>query len=130
MLFRSVENCSDGHHSSFRLATKSTYRTARFGTQHNHDAIDPTVTITESQARLFQHTSKNPSDYPDITQMRNMSVIAKDTANSGIDTGAKGEGATGRIVGSEGATANANATTPLSRHPELICAWIWGMPAV
>jgi len=37
------------------------------------DAIDPTVTITESLARLFQHTSKNPSDYPDITQMRNMS---------------------------------------------------------
>jgi len=31
------------------------------------DAIDPTVTITESLARLFQHTSKNPSDYPDIT---------------------------------------------------------------
>jgi len=77
------------------------------------DAIDPTVTITESLARLFQHTSKNPSDYPDITQMRNMSVIAKDTANSGIDTGATGEGATGRIVGSEGATANANATIPL-----------------
>ena len=37
------------------------------------DAIDSTVTITESLARLFQHTSKNPSDYPDITQMRNMS---------------------------------------------------------
>jgi len=64
-------------------------------------AIDPTVTITVSLARLFQHTSKNPSDYPDITQMRNMSVIAKDTANSGIDTGATGEGATGGIVGSE-----------------------------
>ena len=37
------------------------------------DAIDPSVTITESLARLFQHTSKNPSDYPDIIQMRNMS---------------------------------------------------------
>ena len=28
------------------------------------DAIDPTVMITESWARLFQHTSKYPSDYP------------------------------------------------------------------
>jgi len=84
------------------------------------DAIDPTVTITESLARLFQHTSKNPSDYPDITQMRNMSVTAKDTANFGIGTGATGEGATGRIVGSEGAT----------RHPALICAWIGRIPAV
>ena len=61
------------------------------------DAIDPSVTITESLARLFQHTSKNPSDYTDITQMRNMSGTAKDTANSGI-----GEGATASI-GSEGA---------------------------
>jgi len=33
------------------------------------DTIDPTVPITESLARLFQHTSKNPSDYPDITQI-------------------------------------------------------------
>ena len=41
------------------------------------DTIDPTVMITESLARLFQHTSKNPSDYPDITQMRDISVIAK-----------------------------------------------------
>ena len=31
------------------------------------DAIDPTVTNTESLARRFQHTSKNPSDYNDIT---------------------------------------------------------------
>ena len=37
------------------------------------DAIDPSVTITESLVRLFRRTSKNPSDYPDITQMRNMS---------------------------------------------------------
>jgi len=41
--------------------------------QHNFkfstitDAIDPTVTITESLARLFQHTSKNTCDYPNIT---------------------------------------------------------------
>jgi len=33
--------------------------------------------------------------------MRNMSVIANDTANSGVDTGAASEGATGSIVGSE-----------------------------
>ena len=88
------------------------------------DATDPSVTITESLARLFQHTSKNPSDYPDITQMRNMSGTAKDTANSGI-----GEGATASI-GSEGAAANANTTTPLFSPPALICAWIGGMPAV
>ena len=81
------------------------------------DAIDPTVTITESLARLFQHTSKNPSNYPDITQMHNMSVVAKNSANSGIDKGATGEGATGRIVGSEGATVNANATTPFFSPP-------------
>ena len=31
------------------------------------DAIDPTVAITESLVRLFEHTSKNPSDYPDKT---------------------------------------------------------------
>jgi len=90
------------------------------------DAIHPTVTITESLARLFQHTSKNPSDYPDITQMRNMSVIAKDTANSGIDTGATGEGATGGIVGSEGATANANTTTPLFSPPGTDLRMDWG----
>jgi len=75
------------------------------------DAIDPTVTITESLVRLLQHTSKPPSDYPDITLMRNMSGTAKDTANSGI-----GEGATASI-GSEGATANANTTIPLFPLP-------------
>ena len=48
------------------------------------DAIDPSVMITESLAQLFQHTSKNLSDYTDITQMRNMTGTAKDTANSGI----------------------------------------------
>jgi len=75
------------------------------------DAIDSTVTITESLARLFQHTSKNPSDYPDITQMRNMSGTAKDTANSGI--------------GSEGATANANTTTPLFSPPSTDLRMDW-----
>ena len=85
------------------------------------DAIDPTVTITESLARLFQHTS----DYPDITQMRNMSVIAKDTDNSGVDAGSTGEGATGGIVGSEGATTNAN-TTPLFSPPGTGLRMDWG----
>jgi len=92
------------------------------------DVIDPTVMINESLARLFQHTSKNPSDHPDINPMRNMSGTAKDTANSGI-----GEGATAGAtvsIGSEGATANANTTIPLCHHPALICAWIVGMPAV
>ena len=37
--------------------------------------------------------------------------MLNDTANSGIDTGATGEGATGRIGDSEGATANTNAST-------------------
>ena len=49
----------------------------------NLDSND-TVTITESLKHLFQHTSKNPSDDPNITQMRNMSGTAKDTANSGL----------------------------------------------
>ena len=75
------------------------------------DAVDPTVTITESLARLFQHTSKNPSDYPDITQMRNMSDTAKDTANSGIHEGAIAS------LGYEGATAHANTTIPLFSPP-------------
>jgi len=64
------------------------------------DAIDPTVTITESLARCFQHTSKNPLDYPDITQMRNMSDTAKDPADPGIG---------------EGATTITNTTAPLFR---------------
>ena len=34
------------------------------------DAIDPTVTTTESL--VFQHTSKNPCNYPNIVQMRNV----------------------------------------------------------
>ena len=69
---------------------------------------------------LFQHTSKNPSDYPDITQMRNMSGTAKDTANSGI-----GEDATANI-GSEGATANANTTIPLFSPPGNDLRMDWG----
>ena len=58
--------------------------------------------------------------------MRNMSVIAKDTANSGIDTGATGEGATVGIVGSEGATANVNTTTPLFSPPCTDLRMDWG----
>jgi len=88
------------------------------------DAIDPSVTISESLARLFQRTSKNPSDYPDITQMRNMSGATKDTANPGI-----GEGATASI-GSEGAAANANTTTPLFSPPGTDLRMDWGEPAV
>jgi len=84
------------------------------------DAIDPSVTITESLARLFQHTSNNPSDYPDITQMRNMSGTAKDTATSGI-----GEGAT-TSIGSEGATGNAKTTTPLFSPPGTDLRMDWG----
>jgi len=84
------------------------------------DAFDPTVTITESLTRPFQHMSKNPSDYPDITQMRNMSGTAKDTANSGI-----GEGATASL-GSEGPTANANTTTPLFSPPGTDLRMDWG----
>jgi len=91
------------------------------------DAIDPTVTIPESLARLFEHTSKNTSDYPDITQMRNMSDTAKDTANSGF-----GQGATASIesIGSEGATVNANTTTPLFSPPGTDLRMDWGDASV
>jgi len=88
------------------------------------DAIDPSVAITESLAHIFQHTSKNTSDYPDITQMRNMSGTAKDTANSGISEAQQ-----------EALVAMALQQTPILQHhfphhPALICAWIEGMPAV
>jgi len=75
------------------------------------DAIDPTVAITESLARLFEHTSKIPSDYADISQIRNMSGTAKDPANSGIG---------------EGATTSANATTPLFSPPRTDLRMEWG----
>jgi len=54
------------------------------------DGIDSndTVTITESLTHPFQRTSKNPSDYPDTTQMRNVSGTAKDTANFDFGQGA------------------------------------------
>ena len=52
--------------------------------------------------------------------MRNMSGITKDTANSGI-----GEGATASI-GSEGAAANANTTTPLLSPPGTDLCMDWG----
>jgi len=90
----------------------------------NTDVIDPTVTITESLAHLFQHTSKNPCDYPDISQMRNMSGTAKDTANFGI-----GEGTT-ESIDSEGATTNANTTTPLFSPPGTDLRMDGGIPAV
>jgi len=75
------------------------------------DAIDPTVTITESLACLFQHTSKNPCDYPDITQMRNMSDTAKYPADPGIR---------------EGATTSANTTTPFFSQPGTDLRMDWG----
>jgi len=84
------------------------------------DVVDPTVTITKSLARLFQHTSKNLSDYPDFTQMRNVSGTAKDTASSGIR-----EGATASI-GNEGATTNANTTIPLFSPPGNDLRMDWG----
>ena len=52
--------------------------------------------------------------------MRNMSGTTKDTANSGI-----GEGATASI-GREGATANANTTTPLFSPPGTDLRMDWG----
>jgi len=49
------------------------------------DAIDPNVTITQSLARFFQHTSKNPCDYPGIDHMRNMSDTTNEpTANAAM----------------------------------------------
>jgi len=52
--------------------------------------------------------------------MRNMSGTAKDTANSGI-----GKGATASI-GSEGAAANTNTTTPFSSPPGTDLRMDWG----
>ena len=75
------------------------------------DAIRPTVTLTESLARLFQHTLKNPSDYPDITQMRNISDTAKDPTNPGVG---------------EGATTSTNTTTPLFSPPGTDLRMDWG----
>ena len=54
-----------------------------------------------------------------------MSVIANDTANSGVDTTTAGEGATGGIVCSEGATTNTN-TTPLFSPPGTDLRMDWG----
>jgi len=84
------------------------------------DATDPSVSITESLARLFQHTSKNASDYTGITHLRNMSGTSKDTANSGIR-----EGVTASI-GSEGTVVNTNTTTPLSSPPGTDLRMDWG----
>jgi len=87
-------------------------------------AIDPSVTITESLARLFQHTSKNLSEYTDITQMRKMSGPAKDTANYGIGESAK------TSIGSEGAASNANTTTPLFSPPGTDLRMDWGVAGI
>jgi len=79
------------------------------------DVIDPTVTITESLTCLFQHTSKNPCDYPDITQMCNMSDTVKDPTHPGIG---------------EGTTTNTNTTTPLFSPPGTDLLMVRGMPVV
>jgi len=75
------------------------------------DAIEPTVTITESLAHLFQHTSKNSSEYPDITQMRNMSDTAKHPTHPGIG---------------EGAMTSTNTSTPLFSPPGTDFRMDWG----
>jgi len=75
------------------------------------DAIDPTITITESLARMFQHMSKNPSDYPDITPMRNMSDTAKDPTHPGIG---------------EGATTSTNTKNPHFSPPGTDLRMDWG----
>jgi len=96
-----TDSCAscDSSHTSLRLAkTLTEHLDLEFSTIT--DAIDPTVTITESLALLFQHTSKKPCDYPDIAQMRNMSDTAKDTAAIG-----------------EGATTSAHTTPPLFSPP-------------
>jgi len=64
-----------------------------------------------------------------MTQMRNISSTAKDTANSGL-VKALQQAAMIESIGSEGDTVNASPTKPLFNHPALICAWIGGMPAV
>ena len=93
------------------------------------DAIDPTVTITESLARLFQHTSKNSCDYPDIAQMRNMSVTTKDNAENITILQSRA------FSGNDTLLVKALQQAPILQHhfshrPALICAWIRGNPAV
>ena len=88
------------------------------------DAIDSSLTITESLARLFQHTSKNPFDYPDITQMSNMSGTQKTLPILALVKALQ-----------QALVAKALQQTPIlphhfSHHPAMNCAWIGGMPAV
>jgi len=75
------------------------------------DAIDPTVTITESLACLFQHTSKNLCDYPDIAQMRNMSDTTKDPGENITIVPPRAFSVNDTTIG-EGATTSANTATP------------------
>jgi len=89
------------------------------------DALDPTVTITESLARLFQHTSKNPCDYSDIAQMRNMSETTEDPAENITILPPRAFSGNGTAIG-EGATTSVNTTPSLFSPPGTDLSMDWG----
>jgi len=80
------------------------------------DATDPTVAITESLARLFEHTSKNSCGYPDIAQMRDMSDTTKDPVENITILPPRAFSGNDTAIG-EGTTPSANTTTPLFLLP-------------
>jgi len=92
------------------------------------DAIDPSVTITESLARLFQHTSKNPSVRL-LTILTLLRCVICQVPQKTLPILALVKALQPALV------EKALQQTPIlqhhfSHHLALICAWIGGMPAV
>jgi len=80
-------------------------------------------------ARLCQHTSKNPCDYPDIAQMRIMLDTTEDPAENITILQSRA------FSGNDTLLVKALQQAPILQHhfshrPALICAWIRGNPAV
>ena len=94
-----------------------------FGFNTITDAIKPTVTA-ESLARLFQHASNNPSDYPEIAQMRKVSDTTKDPAESILPLRAFSGNNT--AIGEGTTTTSANTATPLISPPGTDLHIDWG----
>jgi len=90
------------------------------------DAINPTVTINEFLARLFQHASKNPSDYPEIAQMRKVSDTTKDPAESITILPLRAFSGNDTTIGEGTTTTIANTATPLFSPPGTDLHIDWG----